>query len=97
MEDIFTVELRILPGRDGESVSVSLEVEKRDGDGWRPSRMILTNSGETRKVLLDSETRLTIEGQTNVRMVFDKEQNAARRENVPAKPSSPSEDEEDVY
>lgn len=66
--------------RDGERVSASVIVERRRSDHWVREKVTDVMSGmpdSKRRILLEDDQRVVIEGRSNVEYVFDKEQNAS--------------------
>lgn len=66
--------------RDGERVSASVIIERKRDDQWIREKVIDVASGmadSKRRLLLEDDQRVVIEGKSNVEYVFDKEQNAS--------------------
>jgi len=74
-----TVSVVVAPGRDGEQVTVCMRIEKKRGITWRhknETQFCSGHGGAERKIRLEDDERLIIEGVADTEAYFDKEQNA---------------------
>lgn len=74
------VKVEVLPIRDGETVSATIIQEQKKGEAWNRVKAWDVESGTpdaSRRVMLDDNERLVIEGRSSTVTVFDQAQNAA--------------------
>lgn len=75
------VNVEVLPLRPQEQVGATIIVEKRRGDTWTRSKAFDVTSGTpeaNRRILLDDDERVVIEGAAKTIMQYDPVQNAAK-------------------
>lgn len=76
------VNIEICGVNDGDRVSATVIQERKRGDNWNRLKSWDVTSGmpeAKRKILLEDDERLVIEGREVEKIVFDKNQNAAVR------------------
>lgn len=77
---MWTAEVTIRSVRDGETATVTIIHEQKRGDAWIRAKAVDVASDTpeaTRKIMLADNERLVIEGKSDTRVVFNKDQNAA--------------------
>jgi len=74
-----SVQVIVSGAHDGEQVSVTLRVERQEGTKWLQVKEMNYTSGHggaERKLLLEDNERLVVEGVADTETYFDKNQNA---------------------
>lgn len=83
------VYIEVLPVAEGDVVQAVVLVEKRKGESWNRMKSWDVVSGmpeAKRRIILEDDERVVIEGSATHTLVFDKEQNAAVRKELPPNP-----------
>lgn len=94
-----TVKVLVSAVREGDVVSGAFTKQRKRGDTWLNVEQMTLVSGDPssdRTFILGNDERLVIEGAANSEIVYDHNQKAAmRRELPPAPPTKPGPNEED--
>jgi hypothetical protein len=88
------VEIQVNAARDGEKAGGTVKLERRQSDGlWKAEKEWKVESDEPgayRKIFVEEDQRVVVEGRSNTRLEYDREQACVRE--VPVGPADEAEE-----